>query len=92
MSDKRYRSTRSRGFERALERDFEEQFETNENEPEIYLDKRKKKLGGVCAGVARYFNIQSLFVRLGTVVVFFVAPQVVLIGYGLAYLILDDHT
>jgi phage shock protein PspC (stress-responsive transcriptional regulator) len=87
MNHKRYRNASYREFER----DFDEQFVANEAKPEIYLDKRHRKLGGVCAGVARYFNIQSLFVRLGTVVVFFIAPQVVLIAYGLAYLILDDH-
>ncbi|MFT4713701.1 MAG: phage shock protein C [Candidatus Azotimanducaceae bacterium] len=87
MNHRRYSSTSYREFER----DFDEKFETDKTKPEIFLDKRRRKLGGVCAGVSRYFNIQSLLVRLGTVVVFFIAPQVVLIAYGLAYLILDDH-
>ena len=87
MSHKRYRSSSNREFER----DFDDQFEADHGKSEIYLDKRKRKLGGVCAGVARYFNIQPFFVRLGTVLVFFVAAEAVLIAYGLAYLILDDN-
>ena len=84
-----YKRNRSSGY-RDFERDFDE-FETEVKKPEIYLDRRNRKLGGVCAGVAKYFNIQSLFVRLGTVLVFFVAAEAVLIAYGLAYLILDDN-
>jgi len=87
MSHRRYRNSTYREFER----DFDEQFEEDSHKPEIHLDRRKRKLGGVCAGVAGYFNIQPFFVRLGTVLVFFVAPEAVLIAYGLAYLILDDH-
>lgn len=39
------------------------------------LDKANGKMAGVCAGIARYFNINPLFVRLG-----FVAG--VLFGFG----------
>jgi len=87
MTHRRYRNSGYREFER----EFDEQFESETCKPEIYLDRRNRKLGGVCAGVARYFNIQPFFVRLGTVLVFFVAAEAVLIAYGLAYLILDDH-
>ena len=87
MIHKRYKNSRYREFER----EFDEQFESEANKPVIYLDRSNRKLGGVCAGVARYFNIQPLFVRLGAVVSFFVALEVVLIAYGLAYLILDDY-
>lgn len=87
MIRKRYKDSRYREFER----EFNEQFESETNKTEIYLDRSNRKLGGVCAGVARYFNIQPLFVRLGAVVFFFVALEAVLVAYGLAYLILDDY-
>ena len=86
MIRKRYKDSRYREFER----EFDEQFESKTNKTEIYLDRCNRKLGGGCAGVARYFNIQPLFVRLGAVVFFFVALEAVLVAYGLAYLILDD--
>ena len=87
MIRKRYKDSRYREFER----EFDEQFESETNKTEIYLDRSNRNLGGVCAGVARYFNIQPLFVRLGAVVFFFVALEAVLVAYGLAYLILDDY-
>ena len=87
MIHKRYKDSRYREFER----EFDEQFESETNKTRIYLDRSNRKLGGVCAGVARYFNIQPLFVRFGAVVVFFVALEAVLVAYGLAYLILDDY-
>jgi phage shock protein PspC (stress-responsive transcriptional regulator) len=84
---KSYKDSRYREFER----EFDEQFESETNKTKIYLDRSNRKLGGVCAGIARYFNIQPLFVRIGAVVLFFVALEAVLVAYGLAYLILDDY-
>lgn len=52
-------------------------------------DMRHARLGGVCAGVARYLDISRFFVRLCAVIALCVAPQVTLIAYGLAYLILN---
>jgi len=86
MGHKQYRRSSYREFER----DFDDQFEQDTHNSEIYLDRQKRKLGGVCSGVAKYFNIQPFFVRLGTVLALFVAPEAVLLAYGLAYLILDD--
>jgi phage shock protein C len=54
-------------------------------------DPVRAKLGGVCAGVARYLDIPTLFVRLCALVALFIAPQATLIAYGLAYLILDEQ-
>lgn len=48
------------------------------------------KLGGVCAGVARYLGVSRFFVRLATIVAVFIAPQVTLIAYGLAWLIMEE--
>lgn len=58
---------------------------------ELNLDKRNGKLGGVCAGVARYFDISRFWIRLAAVIGLVMAPSTALIAYGLAYLILDDQ-
>ena len=58
---------------------------------QLRLDSTHKKLGGVCAGLARYFDVQSLFVRIIALIALFLAPEPTLIAYGLAYIILDDE-
>ena len=40
----------------------------------FYLSETDKKLGGVCGGLAEYFGIDSLIVRIVFVILFF--------GYG----------
>ncbi|MBT6583683.1 MAG: PspC domain-containing protein, partial [Gammaproteobacteria bacterium] len=35
---------------------------------QIYLNTRHRKLGGVCSGVARYFDIPYFWVRLAAVI------------------------
>lgn len=40
----------------------------------FYLDKRNKKAMGVCAGIADYFGWDSLWVRLGTVMLTVFTP------------------
>lgn len=49
----------------------------------FYLSRSDKKIGGVCGGLAEYFNIDSLILRIIFVVL--------IIGYGcglLAYLLI----
>ena len=49
----------------------------------FYLSRTDKKIGGVCGGIAEYFNIDSLLVRVGFLLLFFG------LGGGLiAYLVL----
>ena len=57
----------------------------------LSLDPVNKKLAGVCAGVARYLDIPSLVVRIGALISLCVFPQVTLIAYGLAYIILEPR-
>ncbi len=59
-------------------------------EKEIYRDPYHKKLGGVCAGVANYMDIPRFYVRMAALAALVLIPQVTLIAYGLAYLILDE--
>ena len=52
-------------------------------EKRFYLSTTDKKIGGVCGGLAEYFNIDSLLVRIAFVALFF--------GFGtglLAYILL----
>lgn len=49
----------------------------------FYLSTTDKKIGGVCGGLAEYFDIDSLLVRIGFLILFF--------GFGtgfLAYILL----
>lgn len=52
-------------------------------ERKFYLSQTDKKLGGVCGGLAEYFDIDPLLVRIGFLILIF--------GWGcglLAYLLL----
>ena len=57
---------------------------------ELYLDPVHKKLGGVCAGVGNYLDVERLYVRIAAVISLCIFPQATLLAYGLAYLILDE--
>jgi phage shock protein C len=69
-------------------RDYLDEFDERQD---LALDPINKKLGGVCAGVARYFNIPSLLIRIGAIIGLCVLPQATLLAYGLAYFILDTR-
>jgi phage shock protein C len=58
----------------------------------FYLDKRNKKVMGVCAGIADYFGWDSLWVRLGTVALTVFTPlsAVIVPAYILIGLIASD--
>ncbi len=60
------------------------------DERELARDPLRAKLGGVCAGIARYLDVPSFWVRLTAIVMLCVAPEATLLAYGLAYLILDE--
>ena len=40
-----------------------------ERRTKFYLDKRNGKLFGVCAGIADYFGVDAMWVRVGTVLI-----------------------
>ena len=43
----------------------------------FYLDKRNKKFMGVCAGIADYFGVETLWIRLGFLAtLFFLFPPI----------------
>ena len=53
-------------------------------------DPSHAKLGGVCAGIARYLDISRFFVRLCALIALCIIPQVTLIAYGVAYMVMDE--
>jgi len=55
----------------------------------LTLSNTDKKIGGVCGGLAEYFQVDSTIVRLATVVLaVLTAVGPVLIGYLIAWIII----
>ena len=52
-------------------------------------DAANGKLGGVCAGLARHFDLEVFWLRVATVLAALWMPQLMLIGYAIAWLALD---
>lgn len=57
----------------------------------LRLDPVNRKIGGVCAGLASYFDIQPVLVRIAAVLGLIFVPHIALIAYILTYLILDSE-
>lgn len=49
------------------------------------------RIAGVCAGIARRFNLTPCAVRLAAIIGLFLAPHLVIFGYILFWLILDER-
>ncbi|ABM03413.1 phage shock protein C [Psychromonas ingrahamii 37] len=61
------------------------------NKKRLHRDPKNAKLGGVCAGIAEYFEIEVWFVRLLVVSAFlFTAGFIVFLIYIVAYFTLDE--
>ena len=63
------------------------------SERRLTLDAHNKKIAGVCAGFARYLDLDVTLVRIVWMILVFVPPGMGLIGYVLAWLIMpaEDH-
>src|SRR5437763_7411493 len=59
---------------------------------QLALSTRNKKIAGVCAGFANYFDVDVTLVRIIWLILVFVPPGIGLIGYLLAWLVMpkDD--
>ncbi len=57
----------------------------------IYRDTVRKKVTGVCAGLAKHYGLEAWMVRLGTVVAFLMFPVPIAIAYVLATLLLPTR-
>lgn len=60
-------------------------------QPKLYKDRINKKITGVCAGIARYFNCPSWVTRLTAVIAFISIPGITLVAYIVASLILPNR-
>src|SRR5437899_12173011 len=58
------------------------------SERRLTLSTRDKKIAGVCAGFARYFDVDVTLVRIVWLILVFAPPGAGLIGYLLAWLIM----
>ena len=54
-------------------------------------DPKRGWIGGVCAGIARRFNIDAAFVRVGFVVAAVFAWQLALAAYAVAWILLPTQ-
>ena len=55
----------------------------------LYRDKQNAKLMGVCAGIADYTGVNSLWVRLGAIAMVFLSSGMIIPLYFLAGLLLN---
>ena len=54
----------------------------------LTLDKAGGWVGGVCAGFARFFNIEPIYMRGGVVIIAVFFPKTVIVAYVLLWLLL----
>ena len=52
----------------------------------LYLDRRNRKIVGVCAGVARYFGIEAWVARCAALTGLIFLPSIVFPGYWIAFI------
>lgn len=55
----------------------------------LYRDPQRAKIGGVCAGIARYYGIETWVVRCAAVTGLIFVPQFVFPAYWIAYFLMD---
>ena len=55
----------------------------------LYLDKQNAKISGVCAGVADYFGLDPMIVRIATVLIALLGGGLSILGYILLAIFLD---
>ena len=65
--------------------------DNQETEPKrLFRDNKRKLLGGVCAGIAHYFKIDPLWVRLFSIILFVGSYGVLLVIYGVMWAVLPE--
>lgn len=57
----------------------------------LYRSRREKKIGGVCGGVAEYFEVDPTLVRLAAIIFIFATGGGGLIAYFIAWAIIPDR-
>lgn len=61
------------------------------NEPKKLYRSQQRMLGGVCGGMAEYFNIDPTLARVIAVILFFVPIIPALICYILAWVLIPER-
>jgi len=56
----------------------------------LYRNRKEKVLCGVCGGLAEYFNVDPIFIRLAAVALFVVNPGVAIILYIAACILMPE--
>ena len=56
----------------------------------LTLDRSLSLIGGVCAGLAHYLNVEVDWIRIGTVVTAIFFTKIVVVTYLVAWLVLDE--
>lgn len=56
----------------------------------LYLDKKNAKISGVCAGVADYFGIDPMVVRISAVLIGVLGGGIIIVGYILLAIFLSS--
>ncbi|WP_371374012.1 PspC domain-containing protein [Thalassotalea aquiviva] len=60
-------------------------------EPCLAKDLVHKKLAGVCAGIARHFELPRILVRAAVVILGLMMPVTTLVAYGVAALVMPNR-
>ncbi|NCA76197.1 MAG: PspC domain-containing protein [Alphaproteobacteria bacterium] len=63
---------------------------TNSDIKRLYRSKKDRVLGGVCAGIANYFNVDPVLIRVAWVVGFFIGG-VGFLAYLIAWIIMPEE-
>ena len=63
---------------------------TQQDIKRLYRSRNERVLGGVCAGIGHYFNIDPVLVRVAWAVAFF-AAGIGFLGYIIAWIIVPEE-
>ncbi|MDH5399670.1 MAG: PspC domain-containing protein [Cyclobacteriaceae bacterium] len=78
-------------LEGAEKRQEEEKRHEPAGEPKkLYRDTKRKIIGGVCAGMAYYFNVDPLWIRLLTIILFIGSYGILLIAYAVLWAVIPE--
>jgi phage shock protein C len=63
---------------------------TTSNIKRLYRSQKDRVLGGVCAGIGNYFNVDPVLIRVAWVVAFF-AAGIGFLAYLIAWIIVPEE-
>jgi phage shock protein PspC (stress-responsive transcriptional regulator) len=71
---------------------YEQEYSSNQRiHKELSKDIINKKLSGVCAGIAKYYDFSRLAIRIAAVVALFMLPVVTGVAYVVASVLLPEN-